>query len=432
MSIKQHGRKYDLVVFGATGYTGTFVAEHITTHLPSNLKWAVAGRSESKLQNLISECKKLNPDRLQPEIEICSLSDNEIENLAKNTYILITTVGPYAQFGEHAFEACAKNGTHYLDVTGETPWTGTMIGKYEGVAKESGAMMFPQIGIESAPPDLVTWTLAKEIRENLSAKTGAVTVSVHHLDSAPSGGTLATVLGLFESFTMQEVREQHKPYALSPIPNHNRVQSPSSLLAKLVGLRNVPNLGLMTTSIAGMTDTPIVQRSWGLLALLPSREKQFYGPNFSFHEYMRAKGYLRGIAIHWALAFFGLLLATVAPFRKLARLFVYEPGQGPDKELAKKDQIEYRGIALPDRESKNGYPQAYCRAWYTGSMYYCELNLPVFMTAVLLAQTASTLLEEDVELPGGVFTAACLGQPLIDRLQDNGFRFESKILEQRI
>ncbi|OBR14322.1 Saccharopine dehydrogenase [Colletotrichum higginsianum IMI 349063] len=422
MSLKQHGRQYDLIVFGATGYTGTFVAEHITTHLPTNLKWAVAGRSESKLQHLVGECKKLSPDRVQPGIEICSLNDEDLEALAKKTYILITTVGPYAQYGEHAFRACAENGTHYLDVTGETPWTGTMIKKYEGLAQETGAMMFPQIGIESAPPDLVTWVLAKQVRERLSAQTGAVTVSIHQLDAAPSGGTLATVLGLFDSFTLSQVREQHKPYALSPVPNRSKGQSQTSLLTKLVGLRNVPNLGLMTTSIAGMTDTPIVQRTWGLFATLPSREKQFYGPNFSFHEYMRAKGYLRGIAIHWALAFFGLLLATAAPFRKLVRMFVYQPGEGPDKEACKKDEIEYRGTAIPDRGSETGYPQAFCRAWYNGSMYY--------LTAVLLAQAASTLLEEDVDLPGGVFTPSCLGQPFIDRLQGAGFKFESEILEK--
>lgn len=116
------------------------------------------------------------------EIEICGLNHEDLEALAKKTYILITTVGPYAKYGEFAFRACAENGTHYLDVTGETPWTGTMIGKYESAAQETGAMMFPQIGIESAPPDLVTWSLAKQVREKLSAKTGAVTVSIHKLE----------------------------------------------------------------------------------------------------------------------------------------------------------------------------------------------------------------------------------------------------------
>ncbi|KAK2045638.1 saccharopine dehydrogenase [Colletotrichum somersetense] len=423
MPSKQHGRQYDVVVFGATGYTGAFVAEHITTHLPINLRWAVAGRTEAKLRQLIAECKKLSPDRLQPEIEICSASNEELEALARKTYILITTVGPYAQYGEPAFRACAENGTHYLDVTGEVPWTGTMINKYESVARETGAMMFPQIGIESAPPDLVTWVLAKQVRENLSAKTGAVTVSIHHLDAAPSGGTLATVLGLFDSFTLSQVRAQHKPYALSPVPNRNNVPSQTSLLTRLVGLRNVPGLGLMTTSIAGMTDAPIVQRTWGLLATLPSREKQAYGPNFSFREYMRAKGYLQGLAIHWALAFFGLLLATAAPFRKLVKMFVYQPGEGPDREASKKDEIEYRGIAIPDMQSKTACPKAFCRAWFNGSMYY--------LTAVLLAQAASTLLEEEVELPGGVFTPSCLGQPFIDRLQGAGFNFESRMLENQ-
>ncbi|KAK2013003.1 saccharopine dehydrogenase [Colletotrichum eremochloae] len=421
MPFKQHGRQYDLVVFGATGYTGTFVAEHITTHLPTNLRWAVAGRTEAKLQQLVAECKKLSPDRLQPEIEICSVNNKDLEALAKKTYILITTVGPYAQYGEHAFRACAENGTHYLDVTGEVPWTGTMINKYDSVARETGAMMFPQIGIESAPPDLLTWLLAKQVRENLSAKTGAVTVSIHHVNAAPSGGTLATALSLFDSFTLSQVRAHHKPYALSPVPNPNKVQSQTSLLTKLVGLRNVPDLGLMTTSIAGMTDAAIVQRTWGLLATLPSRQKQSYGPNFSFHEYMRAKGYLQGIAIHWAVAFFGLLLVTAAPFRKLVKMFVYQPGEGPDRQASKKEEIEYRGIAIPDKESKTGYPKAFCRAWYKGSMYY--------LTAVLLVQAASTLLEEPVDLPGGVFTPSCLGQSFIDRLQGAGFNFESKLLE---
>ncbi|TDZ29339.1 Saccharopine dehydrogenase-like oxidoreductase [Colletotrichum spinosum] len=422
MPIKQHSRRYDLVVFGATGYTGAFVIDHITTRLPSNLKWAVAGRSESKLRAIVAELKKLNSDRVQPEIEVCSLNGQELNKLAKNTYILLTTVGPYAQYGEYAFRACAENGTHYMDVTGETPWTGQMINKYEAAAQETGATMFPQIGIESAPPDLVTWALAKELREKLSAKMSAVTVSIHQLDSAPSGGTAATVLDLFESFSIEEVRAQHKPYALSPVPNRNKVQLKPSLLTKVLGLCNVPNLGLLTTSIAGATDTPIVQRTWGLLATLPTREKQFYGPNFSFHEYMRANGYLQGIAVHWGLMVFGFLLATMAPFRKLAKLLAYGPGEGPDKELAKNDKIDYRGVALPDRVSKTGYPQAYCRAWYTGSMYY--------LTAIFLTQAALTLLEEDVDLPGGVFTAACLGQPYIDRLHDEGFKMETKILEQ--
>lgn len=101
--------------------------------------------------------------------------------LAKKTKVLISTVGPYALYGEHAFKACAENGTHYLDVTGEVAYVADMIKKYEKAAKASGAIMIPQIGVESAPADLVTWSLVSMIREKFSAPTAEVVVSVHEL-----------------------------------------------------------------------------------------------------------------------------------------------------------------------------------------------------------------------------------------------------------
>lgn len=125
------------------------------------------------------------------------MTDADLSTLAKKTFVLITTVGPYGQHGEHvsaiglcppghqsetdfwkAFKACAENGTHYLDVTGEVPFVARMIKKYEHVAKESGSMLFPEIGIESAPADLVAWSLAKQNRLDLGAKTGETVLAV--------------------------------------------------------------------------------------------------------------------------------------------------------------------------------------------------------------------------------------------------------------
>ena len=109
-------REYELIVFGATGYTGKYCAEHIITHLPTNLKWAAAGRSESKLSAMLEELKHLNPDRLQPGIEVASLSQGDLDSLARKTQLLINTVGPYHLYSTPVVEACARNGTHYLDV----------------------------------------------------------------------------------------------------------------------------------------------------------------------------------------------------------------------------------------------------------------------------------------------------------------------------
>jgi short subunit dehydrogenase-like uncharacterized protein len=112
---------------------------------------------------------------------VCNEDDVEVGDLARKTTVLITTVGPYSVYGEPAFKACAENGTHYLDCTGEVPWVYKMIKKYEAVAKMTGAIMIPQIGIESAPSDVLTWSLVSLIRSRLSVPTGQVIMSLHQL-----------------------------------------------------------------------------------------------------------------------------------------------------------------------------------------------------------------------------------------------------------
>jgi short subunit dehydrogenase-like uncharacterized protein len=127
-------REYDLVLLGATGYTGKLTAEYIALHLPTNLKWAVAGRSIGKLKDLVAEIKPLNPDRTQPGmychslcighsfvltatgIEPAQLNVDELTALAKRTKIILNCIGPYILYSIPVVEACAKTGTHYLDV----------------------------------------------------------------------------------------------------------------------------------------------------------------------------------------------------------------------------------------------------------------------------------------------------------------------------
>ena len=110
---------------------------------------------------------------------MCSVNDEDIGSLARSTFCLITTLGPYALFGEHAFQTCAEAGTHYMDCTGEVPFTLAMIKKYEAVAKKSGAWMFPQNGLESGPSDLLTWAVVSIIRSKLSSQTSDVVMSLH-------------------------------------------------------------------------------------------------------------------------------------------------------------------------------------------------------------------------------------------------------------
>ncbi|KAG0647549.1 trans-acting enoyl reductase [Hyphodiscus hymeniophilus] len=421
-------RQYDIVVFGATGYTGKLAAEHIVKSLPTDLRWALAGRSASKLEAVAAECKSSNSDRIQPyhsranaivtseltltAIEICELNDKDLTSLAKKTNVLINTIGPYSLYGEYTFKACSENGTHYLDVTGEVAYVADMIKKYEKTAQASGAIMIPQIGIESAPADLVTWSLVSMIREKFSAPTAEVTVSVHELSAKPSGGTLNTVLTLLDVYSFKQLGAANAPYALSPIPGP-KTKSPKSLVTKLFGVRVVPDLGILTTSIGASADQPIIQRSWGLLG-----GNSFYGPNFQFAEYSKARNYLIAVMMHFGLMA-GALLLAIPIFRQLARRFVYQPGDGPTKEEYKNDRFEYRGIASPDVQTANP-PRAYVRAYFDGSLYA--------FTGISLAEAAVSILRDGHKLSGGVYTPACLGQKFIDRLQNAGFIFEKKFL----
>ena len=137
-----YARAYDLVVLGATGYTGKLTAQYVAKTFSTNLAWAIAGRSDSKLSAIAKELKASHPDRNPPAVEVTQLNEADLTALAKKTKLLITTVGPYHKYGSPVLEACAKNGTHYLDVTGEVPWTVEMTRIYHDVAKKSGAIVW--------------------------------------------------------------------------------------------------------------------------------------------------------------------------------------------------------------------------------------------------------------------------------------------------
>lgn len=318
-------REYEIVVLGATGYTGKYTAEHIATSLPTDLKWAIAGRSEAKLKQILSDLKPLNVDRSAPGIEIATLAKDDLVKLAKKTKVLITTIGPYHKYGSAAFEACAETGTHYLDVTGEVPWVYDMIQKYHQTAKDNGSIMIPQNGIESAPTDLMCWMLAAHIRSTLGVGTGEIVHTLYDMKATASGGTLSTVLTLWDTYSLAEMAKAQGPWALCPVPPPKQTAS-RPLMEKLTGIRDVSDLGTLTDSIQGPADIPIVGRSWGL-----HDQGRLYGPNFRVNAYMKARNYLTSFAFHLALVA-GFTALILPPVRWLLKNFVYQPGDGPTKE----------------------------------------------------------------------------------------------------
>ncbi|KAI9713663.1 MAG: hypothetical protein M1812_006635 [Candelaria pacifica] len=413
----RHDRQYELLLLGATGFTGKLCAEYITTHLPANLKWAIAGRNEGKLSAMEEELHSLNSERLPPSIEVSGLEKGDLDRLAKKTRLVINTVGPFSLYGSPVVEACANNGTHYLDVTGEIPWVLDMIKKHHETAKRNGAIMIPQIGMQSAPADMTIWALTSLINQTLHVGTKEVICCLYDLNSQPSGGSLATILGTLDTYSLKQVSEAGKPYALSNKPGPKPSRS-RSILEQLTGVRTDPTFGALTTALTAIGDTPIVERSWSLLS-------DTYGPNFEFNEYQIVRNIFVALTIKILIAVLMILL-MLPPVTWVLKKLVYAPGQGPSKEASLQESIEYRALAIADQNTKS--PQrAMARMHYKGrGMYY--------LTGAIIAEAAMTILRNphasmEEKLGGGLLTPACLGQEFIDRLNEvEGFSLRVEIL----
>jgi hypothetical protein len=264
--------------------------------------------------------------------------------------------------------------------------------------------------------------------------------------AAPSGGTVFTVLSVFDNLTLNELLESGKPFAHSPVPHPAEPKRrPTSIWQKIFGIYTVPDLGTLTTGLTGTTDQGVIERSWGLLSEIPSRKDQFYGPNFHWEEYSKPRNWLEGILIHWLLTI-AILFLAIAPVRAIAKKFAPEPGTGPSKEDMDKEEVEWRGIANPDTEPPVN-KQAFVRAWYHGSMYKCkwkhccglvrsiyqssDTNYGKYaVTAMLCSEGARIILEDNLELGGGFYTPCCLGQRIIDRAHEGGLKIETRIQDK--
>ncbi|KAH7493078.1 hypothetical protein FOMA001_g2126 [Fusarium oxysporum f. sp. matthiolae] len=178
----------EITILGATGWTATICAEHITKTFPTNTRWCIADRSAAKLEALRQDLRAIDPDRLGPETYVISQLDAEgLEPIVKK--VLTNGIGPYHCHGTPVVEACACNGTHYVDLNTETAWIAEMIRDFDQVAKGSGAIIIPAISGSSAPSDLQGLPIASEIV--CSGKLNMLGMQ---------GGSLHTVLDVAETY----------------------------------------------------------------------------------------------------------------------------------------------------------------------------------------------------------------------------------------
>ncbi|EGU83800.1 hypothetical protein FOXB_05670 [Fusarium oxysporum f. sp. conglutinans Fo5176] len=378
-------RDYELVLLGATGHTGKLAAEHLTKNAPTNLRWALAGRSESKLNSLASDLRALHPDRIQPAVELFELEGPSLTSLAKRTQVIVSTVGPFMKYGTPVVEACARNGTHYVDCSAEIPWHKEMIERFDTIAKASGAIIIPQTGSGSAPPDLTTYLLAAHIRNTYSSGTLQVTSS-SELKVQPSAGSMDAVLSEFDIYGSSQMAKCREPFALSPVQHRPLVRPPHlSSWTRLIGVGNDEYLGALTDFEQSAIDKPLVERSWGLLD-----DGGLYGPNFQYDE-------LKPAPSIWS-AFTGHMGYTILM-------------------AAKREFYHNTAVAIADTPNRE---RAIAKSGFDGSIY--------LFTGICITEAALTLLRGEetyaTKTGGGFLTSATLGHAYIGRLRNVGVRFE--------
>ena len=384
-------RKFDVIVFGATGYTGKLVAEYMKDEYgdDESIKWAIAGRNMEKLMLVKNDLG------LKDEIEMIEVDSSDIDALNKmtcSTKCVLTTVGPYQLYGSDLVQSCANNGTDYVDLTGEPGWMYEMINLCKEQAEKSGSRIVFSCGFDSIPFDLGVYFLQKAFIEKNGKPAERIRGRVQAMNGEFSGGTIAS-LGATMA-TLKEKPELIKvlanPFSLSegfegpPQPDDSKV-----ILDEKINMWVAP-------FVMAPINTKNIHRSNFLL-------NHMYGENFEYDEMMIAGEGEDGKIIADAMT-------TANP---MGGDNVPQPGEGPSKESREQGNYDVLFVAESGDETM--------QARVTGDM-----DPGYGSTSKMIAESALCLVKDCDTLPGGIYTPApSMGETLISRLvQRAGLTFD--------
>ncbi|PLB50814.1 hypothetical protein P170DRAFT_355574 [Aspergillus steynii IBT 23096] len=412
---------YDIVLLGATGYTGSLCATFIVENFPSTLKWCIAGRSATRLEKLVKDLTAQSPDRLQPAIETVEINTTSLEPLVKSAKVIINGIGPYHKLSTPVVDVCARVGTHYVDFTTETLWIRDMIEKYHKLAQDSGAIIIPGIS-PSGVSDILAWLLVKKIRETFGQNVSEIVCSGKLDIKAMTGGSLTTVLDVFSTYGTSWFLCP-SPSILSPKPQVSPRTIPKEpLVTRLFGYRHSPELGHLTTSFNGSGNEAIVYRS-------ASQNPNLYGASFQFKEYLPAPGVFGAILIHFLTKLLVVFL-SISPIRALIKaLIAGKMDLNPDiTQLRSKESVEFHAVGKVQDSSD-------FRAWASftrkGALYEFAALMSCVGAGVLLEKhSKSGKSEEKNDRLKGVVTPSALGMKFVERVRDAGIEVNVGLLDR--
>lgn len=408
-------REFDLVLFGATGFVGQTTARYLAEAAPVGARIALAGRSAAKLSALRTG---LGPAAAEWELVAADAGDPDaLSALAGRTAVVITTVGPYQRYGLPLLAACARHGTHYADLTGESIFTRTAIDRYHDRAVATGAKIVNSCGFDSIPSDLSVYQLHQAVVADNAGALGETTL-IATMKGGISGGTVDSARAMWETIAAEPAARVAitDPYSLSPDRSRERRRGGPSDHALGRAKRIAPDLdGWIGTFVMAPHNTKIVRRSNGLLGWA-------YGPDFRYREVLNAGAAPAAPLIAAATA--GSVVAGMGAVavlsrsrfgRRLLDRVLPAPGSGPDEAARAAGWFR---TATHTRTS-------------TGATYmatFAGQGDPGYQaTAVMLAESGLCLAFDRARSPerAGVLTpATAMGDALTERLRAAGMSIE--------
>ncbi|MFK7797214.1 MAG: trans-acting enoyl reductase family protein [Aureispira sp.] len=309
---------YDIILYGATGFTGKQAVIYFQKNAPKDIKWAIAARNAKKLDALKQELQ-LSVDSLVADAQ----DAKAIDELVQQTKIILTTAGPYALYGSNLLGSCAKHGVHYLDITGEAPWVRDMLQQHGQAATESGAKIVPFCGFDSIPADLSVSILRRYVREEGLGELSRVNSYYTLAKGGLNGGTLLSLLNMLEKGESKSL--------VNPKLLLGDVQATSFLKREKYNWKaqHVPAINKWVYPFfMEAINQKVVYRSIGLAPKydLPQPEKFIYN---EYHAIGKKSGPAKRAAYGMA-AFAGL--GKFAFFRSLLKKFGPSSGEGPSQE----------------------------------------------------------------------------------------------------
>ncbi len=410
--------EFDVVVLGATGFTGRLVAEYLARSQDSHrARWALAGRDLKKLEEVRRGLASLTPSCAELPLLVADAKDPaSLDALVPRTRVVCTTVGPYARYGNDLVAACARAGTDYCDLTGEVQWMRRTIDAHHEQARATGARIVHTCGFDSIPSDLGVLMMQEHMREKHGGHLGSVRLYMGPMRGGASGGTVASMLqALDEVMADPSVRRiVANPRALDPDPRQPR--NPAERDVTMV--RYSQEAGQWTGPfVMASVNTRVVRRSHALLGYP-------WGHDFHYTEVAGYGGGVKGLARATSMTtgLGGALLALqVKPLRKLLQAKVLPaPGQGPSAEERE------RGYFVAQLLGEGTSPRTGREVRLKGKVA-AKGDPGYAATARMLSESALSLAFDVIPTQGGVLTpAACMGMQLVERLRKAGMTFEVK------